>query len=136
MHLCSRSRQSECSLVNIVVCLENVERHWSIDAIPSIILLGSPLAVAKAAATLPGVHTKHDIIQNINRQEQLKDRTTYILKKAHVAYISIHTHKLSGSNRGEALCREVLLYLFFETRFAVYLSNMRWKGVPCNNGSI
>ena len=33
------------------------------------ILLGSPLAVAKAAATLPGVHTKQ------NRQEQLKDRT-------------------------------------------------------------
>jgi hypothetical protein len=24
------------------------------------ILLGSPLAVAKAAATLPGVHTKHE----------------------------------------------------------------------------
>jgi hypothetical protein len=42
------------------------------------ILLGSPLAVAKAAATLPGVHTKHDIIQSINRQEQLKDRNTYI----------------------------------------------------------
>ena len=72
------------------------------------ILSGSPLAATKAAATLPGVHTKHDIIKNINRQEQLKDRT----KKAHTASISIHTHKLSRSNRGEALCREVLLYLF------------------------
>ena len=29
----------------------------------------------------------------------------------------------------------MLLYLFFETRFAVYLSNMRWNEVPCNNGS-
>ena len=72
------------------------------------ILLGSPLAVAKAAATLPGLHTEHRtqntthyIIENINRQEQLKDRTTDILKKAHVAYISMHTHKLSGSNRRE-----------------------------------
>jgi hypothetical protein len=27
----------------------------------------------------------------------------------------------------------VLLDLFFETRFAVYLSNMRWKEIPCNN---
>ena len=26
----------------------------------------------------------------------------------------------------------MLLNLFFETRFAVYLSNMRWKEVPCN----
>jgi hypothetical protein len=33
----------------------------------------SPLALSEAAATLPGVHIKHDIIQNINRQEQLKD---------------------------------------------------------------
>ena len=77
------------------------------------ILLGSPLPVAKAAATLPGVHTKHetiqnDIIQNIIRQEQLKDRTTYIKKKAHVAHLSMHTYKLSRSNRGE-----VLLYLYF-----------------------
>ena len=47
----------------------------------------------------------------------------------------MHTHKLSRSNREEALCREVLLYLLFETRFAVYSSNMRWKEVPCNNGS-
>ena len=45
-----------------------------------IAFMGSPLAVVKAAATLPGVHTKHEIIQNINKQEQLKDRTTYILK--------------------------------------------------------
>ena len=57
------------------------------------ILLGSPLAVAKAAATLPGVHTKqyikqNDIIQNINRQEQLKDRTTYIKMSLH-AFICI-----------------------------------------------
>ena len=70
---------------------------------------------------------KHDIIQNISRQEQLKVRTIYIFLKAHVADISMHTHKPSRSNRGEALCREVLLYLFFETRFAVYLSNMRWN---------
>jgi hypothetical protein len=28
------------------------------------ILLGSPLAVAKAAATLPGVHTKHETLHN------------------------------------------------------------------------
>ena len=40
------------------------------------ILLRSPVAVAKAAATLPGVHTKRDTIQNINRQEQ--DGTTFI----------------------------------------------------------
>jgi hypothetical protein len=58
-----------------------------------------------------------------------KKRTTYIFLKAHVAYISTHTHKLSRSNRGEAL-----LYLFFETRFAVYLSNE--MEVPCNKGSI
>ena len=31
------------------------------------------------------------------------------------------------------MCREVLLNLFFETRFAVYLSNMRWKEIPCSN---
>ena len=72
------------------------------------ILLGSPLAVAKAAATLTGVHTKHDIIQNykkhnINRQEQLKDRTTFFFLNAHHAYIPMHTHKLSRSNRGEKL---------------------------------
>ena len=73
---------------------------------------------------------QNDIIQNIIRQEQLKDRTTYILKKAHVAYMSMHIHTLSRSKRGEGLCHEVLLYLFFETRFAVYLSNMRWKEVP------
>lgn len=36
------------------------------------ILLGSPLARAKAAATLPVVHIKHDI----NRPLQLKGRTT------------------------------------------------------------
>jgi hypothetical protein len=41
------------------------------------ILLGSPIAVAREAATLSGVHMKHDIIQNINRQEQLKDTTKY-----------------------------------------------------------
>ena len=41
-------------------------------------LLGSLLAVAKTAATLPGVHMKHEIIQIINRPEQLKDRTTSI----------------------------------------------------------
>ena len=40
-----------------------------------VVLLGSPLAVANAAATLPGVHIEHDLIQNKNRQEQLKDRT-------------------------------------------------------------
>ena len=56
---------------------------------------------------------QNNIIQNIIRQEQLKDRTTYIFKKAHVAYISMHPHKLSRSNRGESLCREVLLYLFY-----------------------
>ena len=67
------------------------------------------------------------IIKNANRQEQLKDRTTSIkIKKAHVAYISMHTHKLSRSNRGEALCHEVLLYLFFESRFAVHLTI--WEG--------
>jgi hypothetical protein len=32
------------------------------------ILLGSPLAFAKAAGALPVVHTKHDILQNINKQ--------------------------------------------------------------------
>ena len=58
-----------------------------------------PLAVAIAAATLPGFHTEHDIIQNINRQEQLQDRTTSIknklsLKKEHVAYISIYTQTI------------------------------------------
>jgi hypothetical protein len=59
------------------------------------ILLGSPLAVAKAAVTLPGVHTKHETqyiiqndINNINRQEQLKDRTTYIKMSLH-AFICI-----------------------------------------------
>ena len=40
------------------------------------ILLGSPLAVAKAAAALLVVHTKHETIQNNDRQEQLKN---YIL---------------------------------------------------------
>ena len=54
------------------------------------------------------------------------------VKKTHVAYMLIHTHTLSRSNRREALCREVLLYLFFKTRFAVHLSNMRWKIIPCN----
>ena len=39
-----------------------------------VILLRSPLAVAIAAATLPGVHSKHEIIQNINRQELPKFR--------------------------------------------------------------
>jgi hypothetical protein len=45
------------------------------------ILLGFPLAVSKAASTLPGVHTKHGLILNINIQEQLKDRTTSIKKR-------------------------------------------------------
>ena len=40
---------------------------------------------------------KHDIIHDINRHKQLKDRTTC------AAYISIHTPKISRSNRGEAL---------------------------------
>jgi hypothetical protein len=65
-------------------------------------LLGSTLALVKAAATLPGVHAKHDIIQNINRQGQ-----NYInLKMAHVAYISIHTNYLGqiGERRCAVRC--------------------------------
>ena len=34
------------------------------------------LLAAKAAATLPAVHIKHDKMQEINKQEQLKDKTT------------------------------------------------------------
>jgi hypothetical protein len=56
--------------------------------------------------------------------------------KVHIAYISMHTHKLPRSNRGEALCREVLLYLFFETSFTVYWINMRWKEVKSNELNI
>ena len=78
---------------------------------------GSPLAVAKAAATLPVVHTKHetiqnDIIQNIIRQEQLKDRTTYFKKKAPISYISMHTHKLSSQIRDLDVPRGVALSVF------------------------
>ena len=36
---------------------------------------------------------QNDIMQNSIRQEQLKHRTTYNFKNAHVAYISMHTHK-------------------------------------------
>jgi hypothetical protein len=97
------------------------------------ILLGSPLAVAKAAATLPGVHTKHDIIQNIIKQEQLKNRTTYFFK-SHVAYISMHTNKLSRSNRGEVLCHGVALSFFLnQVRFLFEHYEME---VPCSKGSI
>jgi glycine cleavage system regulatory protein len=42
------------------------------------IVLGSPLAVEKVASTLPGINKKHDIVLNINRQEQLKDRKASI----------------------------------------------------------
>jgi hypothetical protein len=69
---------------------------------------------------------ENDIIQNINRQEQLKE---LLFLKAHTAYIWMNTHKWSRSNRGEALGHDVLLYLFFETRFSVYLSNMRYNTV-------
>ena len=55
------------------------------------ILLGSPLAVAKAATTLPEVHTKHDIIHQINRQELHQFKKCI---KRHVAYISIHTQTI------------------------------------------
>lgn len=51
---------------------------WCIHICYFVVLLGSPLAIAKAAANLPGVYIKHDIIKNNNRQEQLKDRATYI----------------------------------------------------------
>ena len=63
----------------------------------------------------------------------IDNRTTYIdfFKCTHSLYVL-----LSRSNRGEALCCEVLLYLFFDTMFAVYLGNTRWNRVPCNNGSI
>ena len=57
---------------------------------------------------------KHDTTQNINRQEQLKDRTTYILKwHTQSTYQYRHTIHL-GPIGGEALCREVLLYLFMK----------------------
>ena len=52
-------------------------------------------------------------------------------------YMSVHiVHTTSRSDRGEALCREVLLYLFFETRFVVHLLYKRGKGVPCTHGSV
>ena len=98
------------------------------------ILFESPSAVAKAAATLPGVHIKHETYRASIYKNGSRTELHTLFKKAYIAYISMHTHKLSMSNR--ALCRQVLLYLFFETRFAVYLSNMRWMEVSCNKGAI
>ena len=45
--------------------LLQIVHNTSVECLLLGIFLGSPLAVAEAAATLPGVHMKHDIIQNI-----------------------------------------------------------------------
>ena len=36
-------------------------------------------------------------------------------------------HTTSRSHWGETLCREVLLYLFFQTKLSVHLRYMRWN---------
>ena len=48
--------------------------------------------------------------------------------KAHVDYISIHTHKLSRSNRREALGHEVLLYLFFLNQVCYIFEQYEMEG--------
>jgi hypothetical protein len=80
------------------------------------ILVGSPLPVAKAGAALPGVHTKHDIIININRltaQGQNYINKIKMTKGTQSTYLSE-----IGERR---------YFMFFETRFAFHLSNMRWN---------
>jgi hypothetical protein len=65
-----------------------------------------PISYCKSSTyTSWGPHKTWNIIQNDISIDKNSSRTElHIFKKVHTAYISMHTHKLSRSNRGEARC--------------------------------
>ncbi|CDQ59331.1 unnamed protein product [Oncorhynchus mykiss] len=75
----------------------------------------------------------HPVKAEVIRREQLKRAQSYKMEQGPGA-LSTDQHNFSLESKQDpeyALCREVLLYLFSETRFTVHLSNMRWSGGPC-----
>ena len=103
-------------------------------------LLGSPLANSKGGQVvlLGWRHITNKILQTkyFTIYIHLETWTCSVCVHISVTHTCQYKHTTSKSHGGEVLCCEVLLYLFFETRFALHLSYIRWNGVPYTHGSV